>query len=310
MPEHKLEAHKITKPIQLLAAWLVGLIVIDGSFLAAAGMISTPSWIPAALTIAAIINVPLFLVCIFLLQTKFRPEMQEDDYYAKYLENRVLQVTGKELEEPTVDILRADLQNANKTTLTLIKDLNSNLKGLTEDFALIQSEHHDVKTIQEKLAAMEQRLDLSTNKIETFEKQVDWQRSRIFINDLIPGYSHILKEIEKLGAKIEDTFGSSSAPPEIPKKLLVSFDEEVNIDHLRALLPLLFEHGFEYLDFSPNSFEKGTIYIGSYMYKYPDQWAKNRLDDKMLSFLKNKKTTTNSFLKRLVRSSTPKFVST
>lgn len=41
---------------------------------------------PAVLVIASVVNVPLFLICIFLLQTKFRPQMQEDLYYSKYLE--------------------------------------------------------------------------------------------------------------------------------------------------------------------------------------------------------------------------------
>lgn len=40
------------------------------------------------LTIAAVINVPIFIVSLFLLQTKFRPEMQEDTYYSQYLERK------------------------------------------------------------------------------------------------------------------------------------------------------------------------------------------------------------------------------
>ncbi|MBU1355068.1 MAG: hypothetical protein KJ620_00690 [Candidatus Edwardsbacteria bacterium] len=79
---------KVTKPIQLLAAWLSGLIIVDGIYLFAAIQINSPSWASGLLVIASIINVPLFLLSIFMLQTKFRPEMQEDSYYSKYLEQK------------------------------------------------------------------------------------------------------------------------------------------------------------------------------------------------------------------------------
>ena len=82
----KFEAQKVTKPIQLLAAWLVGLMAIDGMFLGAASRIT--GWEQSVLVIAAVFNVPLFLGAIFLLQTKFRPELQEDSYYATYLNSK------------------------------------------------------------------------------------------------------------------------------------------------------------------------------------------------------------------------------
>lgn len=95
----QIEPHKITKPIQLLAAWLSGLVVVNGSFLAAATQIKEPVWVAGTLIIASIVNVPLFLIAIFLLQTKFRPEMQEDSYYARYLESK----TGHTEREVTAE---------------------------------------------------------------------------------------------------------------------------------------------------------------------------------------------------------------
>src|SRR2546423_174664 len=86
-PDQKLHPEKITKPFQLLAAWLVGLILVNGSLLTAATLLKEPIWIAPMLAVAAIVNVPIFLVAIFLLQTKFRPQMQEDPFYSKYLEN-------------------------------------------------------------------------------------------------------------------------------------------------------------------------------------------------------------------------------
>lgn len=125
----RIDAAKITRPIQLLAAWLIGLIVVNGSFLAAAITLSSPAWTPALLVIASVINVPLFLLCIFLLQTKFRPEMQEDRYYSEYLskqyegkpqtppapvdrdkQNKELaEAIAREIRSPTINIQNSDL---------------------------------------------------------------------------------------------------------------------------------------------------------------------------------------------------------
>lgn len=76
---------KINKPIQLLGAWLVGLFSVDSCFLFAASRMPEGSIESLALVSAAIINVPIFLVAVFLLQTRFRPELQEDSYYSTYL---------------------------------------------------------------------------------------------------------------------------------------------------------------------------------------------------------------------------------
>ena len=89
---------KITKPIQLLAAWLAGLVLVDALFLWTAVYISTNTWTHYVLIIAAIVNVPLFLISIFVLQTKFRPELQEDSYYSTYIMNR----SGEKIKSSTL----------------------------------------------------------------------------------------------------------------------------------------------------------------------------------------------------------------
>lgn len=94
MSEPRIKPGQITRPIQLLAAWLAGLLALDGTFLLGAATISSPAWVPSLLAIAAVASVPLFLVAIFILQTRFRPEMQEDPYYATYLATK-----GKSLKE-------------------------------------------------------------------------------------------------------------------------------------------------------------------------------------------------------------------
>jgi len=86
MEIEKIQASKITKPIQLLAAWLISLISVDFVFLYFGSEVS--GWERSALVVASIVNVPIFLAAMFVLQTKFRPELQEDQYYEKYLDRK------------------------------------------------------------------------------------------------------------------------------------------------------------------------------------------------------------------------------
>ncbi|WP_052761279.1 hypothetical protein [Sedimenticola thiotaurini] len=88
MSDQSIKPEKITKPIQLLGAWLAGLFSIDSCFLFAVANLNQGSLESYALTIAAIVNVPIFLIAVFLLQTKFRPELQEDSYYSTYLNQK------------------------------------------------------------------------------------------------------------------------------------------------------------------------------------------------------------------------------
>ncbi len=88
MERHKIEAHKITKPIQLMAVWFIALLLVDSIFLAAAAKINEPAWISLALVVSAIMFVPLFLAGVFLMQTVFRKELQEDQYYSEWLKSQ------------------------------------------------------------------------------------------------------------------------------------------------------------------------------------------------------------------------------
>ena len=99
----KIVTEKINKPIHLLGAWLAGLFTVNGGFLVAATNMERGSFESIALIVAAIINVPLFLFSVFLLQTKFRPELQEDHYYSTYLSQK----TNEE-----VKVLKSDAQLA------------------------------------------------------------------------------------------------------------------------------------------------------------------------------------------------------
>lgn len=94
MDDTRIEPHKITKPIQLLAVWMSGLVLIVGSFISGAIFINEPSWLPPTLGIATFIIVITFAVLIFIMQTKFRPELQEDPYYSEYLRRQNEQFKG------------------------------------------------------------------------------------------------------------------------------------------------------------------------------------------------------------------------
>lgn len=105
MTDTHIQPEKITKPIQLLGAWLAGLLAVDSCFLIAAARMDQGSWESAALTIAAIVNVPLFLAAVFLLQTRFRPELQEDVYYSTYISQK----TNARIQLPREEVAVAHL---------------------------------------------------------------------------------------------------------------------------------------------------------------------------------------------------------
>ena len=96
----QIQPQNVTKPIQLLAAWLVGLICIDGIFLEVALRLEPRTWERGWLVLAAILNVPAFLTAMFTLQTRFRAELQDDPHYAQYLSKK----TSESLTVKRVDV--------------------------------------------------------------------------------------------------------------------------------------------------------------------------------------------------------------
>jgi hypothetical protein len=134
MNQSTIKPEKITKPIQLLGAWLAGLFSIDTCFLVAAANMSPGSWESKALTIAAIANVPLFLIAVFLLQTRFRPELQEDSYYSSYLSsktNQPLTVNREEAQLAAIFHRIAELENTLSSVQKPAAITEDRLKELT-----------------------------------------------------------------------------------------------------------------------------------------------------------------------------------
>jgi len=151
---HRIDPKTVTKPIQLLAAWLVGLIAVDITFLTTAAQLNTEGWEREALVVAAIANVPVFLLALFVLQTKFRPELQEDSFYSQYLDkktNKVVKVGRDETLEREISALRSEIQlltnlklresqaDVPDTTASRLNEFKIGLNKHLTDFANLRS---------------------------------------------------------------------------------------------------------------------------------------------------------------------------
>lgn len=156
MSDQKIQPAAITKPMQLLAAWLVGLLSLDTCFLLAATRLPVGSTEAVALVWAAIVNVPLFLGALFLLQTKFRPELQEDLYYSTYINqktNQKVSVSKDEQRLATVLGRIEQVENLLKATTTFSASRGDTTVLSTISFGI--NEHFpDREELSEKLLAM------------------------------------------------------------------------------------------------------------------------------------------------------------
>ena len=212
--DQKIVPEKVTKPIQLLAAWLIGLIVVDGIFLTAASLMEANSWERAALVIASIVNVPLFLASMFLLQTKFRPELQEDLFYSQYLDKK----TNKIVTVATEEKIELELINIKSQMATLVKSLETT----NNTQQLVQNPEPDIIGITWKIG----------------------------VNDFLDNYEEIRAALKKEGIKIREIFGSPISK-EKPSYKTVSFSKRVAFSAKSKIILLASKLGFEgygYLD--------------------------------------------------------------
>ncbi|MBX8621750.1 hypothetical protein K4754_06880 [Pseudomonas glycinae] len=229
MADQKIEPHRITKPIQLLGAWLVGLILTDSIFLTATLSLAPQSWERGALVIAAIVNVPLFLSALFLLQTKFRPELQEDTYYHEYISKK------------SATILKIDKNTAQDNRLS---ELERKIYQITE-------------------------LKLSQNpqENENFEThELDWQNWNVSINCLHPNYKKIKESLNLSGIPIASTIGNRVTKA-IPEAWTISLNPIMPVSHKSQLLRTVLPFGFDGIELYyplPEAGETEDVYIGGY----------------------------------------------
>jgi signal transduction histidine kinase len=124
----KIQPEKITKPLQLLAIWFIGLIFIDGLFILTAIKIENVI-LEYFLVIASILNVPFFLYLLFKLQTKFRAELQEDSYYSRYLDKSIKSNSNSDLNK------RVELRNEMEEQ---ILSIDNKLDGISKKIEMTE----------------------------------------------------------------------------------------------------------------------------------------------------------------------------
>ncbi|MBE9607927.1 hypothetical protein INR99_01050 [Chitinilyticum litopenaei] len=114
------------------------------SFLTAAANISNTNWLAVLLVIASILCVPIFLFGLFKLQTKYRAEMQDDEYYSAHLKMKFSYDTEQkeEIIEPITetnnsnnDDLAINSATASDQTIITINSSIKNLKEISEKLA-------------------------------------------------------------------------------------------------------------------------------------------------------------------------------
>lgn len=287
--DQKLEAHRINKPIQLLAAWLVGLTIVNASFLATASIIVDPPWIRGALVIAAIINVPIFIGCIFLLQTKFRPEMQEDNFYSEHLKMKYNSITWKtEVYSQEIFELRGEIRDVVTSNIKL----NKTIIELKEQF-LVESKIGDFINIDNQY--------FGSNDVRKIPSKYSWDDIRVEINDLLPKYVNIKQHIKANGIKISNTFGKSSVDKKIPEKFVLSIGLNIPMRNIQEMITILKEYGLESIDYVDNDDYDvciSTFYIGSYSYQ-EEETDLIILDDDLINTLLDPNIEENSFFEAL-----------
>lgn len=279
MSEQRINPNHVTKPIQLLAAWLVGLILINGSFLGAARVLSSPEWASGLLVIAAVCNVPIFLGLIFFLQTKFRAELQEDTYYSKHLEK----ITGTVKDRvKSNDFLLDEIKKFHNLNNDKIEAIENNLENIYNRLSNQDVNEIDVRSVLEKIS--ETKASLSS-----YELQKNKSSTQIALNDLIPNHKEIAKKIITSGYFISEIFGSTSVDKKPPTCLTISYNSSTPKLALREVYEILKPYGFDRIDYdnSENFPDDSDIYIGSYIDDFSSSRRSVKIDETIEALLLN-----------------------
>lgn len=146
---HKIKPEKVTTPIQLLAVWFIALLLLTSAFFTTASLIKEPKWISPLLIISGIVLVLVFIVLIFRMQTRFRPEMLSGREYLQYLDKKFKGFNPENLndkqpekiDDSSLEEIRIlDYQNNSGLFLTHIWR-PSNLKGQVADIRINLHQH-------------------------------------------------------------------------------------------------------------------------------------------------------------------------
>lgn len=256
MSNQKIDAGKITKPIQLLAVWFIGLILLVSSLLAGAATISSPSWIPAFLAISAVSIIPLFLLFIFLLQTKFRPQMQADEYYHKYLDAQ----TGTEIIE-TKD---SNSPLPKQETLVL-PELEKQKQILELKSNILQEDILALKTLLKNNNQLEEAQELLSNTERNAEKLIDFAKASnvsIKVNKKIIGIENVYQKLKQNGFDLSQfgekdleykvlSFGINITPEILTE--VINYSREINFQYITIIRDRVFTDRY-----------RNNVFLGSY----------------------------------------------
>ncbi|MBW1297830.1 hypothetical protein [Aquimarina litoralis] len=274
MSQNNIKPDKITKPIQLLAAWLLGLIILVGVLITAATLVKEPAWLPVFFSISAVLIIPVFLFLIFQLQTRYRPQMQEDQYYSEYLNQNTMTVESEANEE---------LKNS------ITKTINHKIKELAklQDKQLIE--------INDRINSLIPKSDQPIDNFPVSDKFFKTDKTFVNLNQNLEKLDKIEELLNYLNVFSINIFGNNveHKPPSI---FLLSFGEEVDFDFLRVLIKELIPYGLIAIANISSNWRKNDIYIGSYAYrdKYKKPVPILKISDKVLSTMEEF-TNTKSF---------------
>lgn len=199
MSDVQLHPSRITKPIQLLGAWLVGLFTVNAAFLAAASRLPAGSWEAAALVIAAIANVPVFLLSLFVLQTKFRPELQEDSFYSTYINQKTNQTVSIPRDEQRFTALVSRLERVeNLLSSKIDQDAAHQVASLLADLSIGVNKH-----LPNKREIVDKLHEVGAGVISTFGDGEKPERMTVALSSTLPRrtVSAVLGAAKDLGFK-------------------------------------------------------------------------------------------------------------
>lgn len=232
-PTEGIDPNKVTKPIQLLAAWLVGLIAINAIALGAALKLPNGSWERGFLVVASVLNVPAFLGAMFRLQTKFRAELQDDTHYSQYLNK-------KTSAEVTIQ--------AKSTLEARVVALEGQFTGGRVESGAGNGDASDSD--------------------DAAPSTLDWSQWRVALNDHLPNFQGVRRALKDAKIPLVEIFGEAhQKDSERPENWVVSLNRAMPFSYKLAMLRLLAPFGldgFQYWTPVRNAGETEDVYIGSY----------------------------------------------
>ncbi|RWX46688.1 hypothetical protein H206_01917 [Candidatus Electrothrix aarhusensis] len=116
------KAKKITKPIQLLAVVVLGLLAMNALFLKSASELADCRFLAAPLVIASIANVYILIYFVTDLLKNYRDQLQDDKRYSKQNKKNIDLATGKPLSDKgkySSDVIKLESALAATNTINL-----------------------------------------------------------------------------------------------------------------------------------------------------------------------------------------------